>query len=406
MKILVALAILFALRYASAGGHSTSPPDDDLMKKAKKLAQEFIIVDTHIDAPEEMVEKTVNLSIRTKTDFDYVKAKEGGLNCGFMSVYIPASFQQKGGARAYAEKLITMVEGWTTTWPDKFVLARSAADVTAQSTSGKVSLAMGMENGAGIENDLANIKYFYDKGIRYLTLTHSKDNLICDSSYDTTGTWHGLSPFGRKVVEELNRVGIMVDVSHVSDSAFYQVMQISKAPVIASHSSCRFFTPRFERNMSDDMIKLLASRGGVIQISFGSSFISSAYREAEENADKQIAEHLKKVGVFPDSPAGRDYARTYYKKHPVKVVDVSEVAEHIDHVVKLVGVEYVGFGSDFDGVGDSLPVGLKDVSYYPYLIRELLKMGYSDEDIQKFCSGNLLRVWSAVERTAQLLQSR
>ena len=406
MKILITSLILVAIQIASAGEKSNKVPDDDLMKKAKKLAQEFIIVDTHIDAPEEMTEKAVDLSARTKTDFDYVKAKDGGLNCGFMSVYIPASYQEKGGAKAYAEKLITMVEGWITTWPDKFVLARSAADVTAQFSPGKVSLAMGMENGAGLENDLANVKYFYDRGIRYVTLTHSKDNLICDSSYDTTGTWHGLSPFGRKVVEELNRVGIMVDVSHVSDSAFYQVMQISKAPVIASHSSCRYFTPGFERNMSDDMIRLLASRGGVIQINFGSSFISEAYRKAEENADNQIAAHLKKIGVSRESAAGRNYARSYYKKHPVKVANVSEVAQHIDHVVKLVGVDYVGFGSDFDGVGDSLPVGLKDVSYYPYLIRELLKMGYSDEDIQKFCSGNFLRVWSAVERTAQLLQNR
>lgn len=406
MRLLIVSAILFALRCASAGEPPGSQPDDDLMKKAKKLAQELVIVDTHIDAPEQMHEKTENLSTRTKSDFDYVKAKEGGLNCGFMAVYVPASYQQKGGAKAYAEKLIAMVEGWTTTWSDKFVLARSVVDVTTQFTSGKVSLAMGMENAAGIENDLKNIQYFYDKGIRYVTLTHSKDNLICDSSYDTTGTWHGLSAFGRDVIAELNRVGIMVDVSHISDSAFYQVMGVSKAPVIASHSSCRYFTPGFERNMSDDMIKLLASRGGVIQINFGSSFISDAYRNAEGNMDKSIAVHLKAAGISSDDSAGQAYARKYYKKHPVKVADVSEVAKHIDHVVKLVGVDYVGFGSDFDGVGNSLPTGLKDASYYPHLIRELLKMGYRDEDIQKICSGNLLRVWSAVERTARLLQNK
>ncbi len=406
MRLLIVSAILFALHCASAGEYSGNQPDDDLMKKARKLAQEFIVVDTHIDAPEQMLEKPQNLSKRTKSDFDYVKAREGGLNCGFMAVYVPASYQQKGGAKVYAEKLAAMVEGWTTTWSDKFVLARSAADVTAQFTSGKISLAMGMENAAGIEHDLKNIQYFYDRGIRYVTLTHAKDNLICDSSYDTTRTWHGLSAFGRDVIAELNRVGIMVDVSHVSDSAFYQVMQISKAPVIASHSSCRYFTPGFERNMSDDMIKLLASRGGVIQINFGSSFISDAYRKGEENTDKRIADHLKAIHVSPDDSAGRAYARRYYKLHPVKVADVSEVAQHIDHVTKLVGVDYVGFGSDFDGVGNSLPTGLKDVSYYPNLIRELLKMGYRDEDIQKICSGNLLRVWSAVERTAKLLQNR
>ncbi|MBM2841294.1 MAG: Membrane dipeptidase [Bacteroidetes bacterium] len=400
ISLLSGILVSFLLPAAHAGS-----PDDQMMEKAKRLAKEYIIVDTHIDAPERMQEVVEDLSTHSKAQFDYVKAKEGGLSCGFMSIYLSSSYQkEKGKSKALAEKLIAMVERWTTRWPEKFLIARSVADVTAQFKTGKVSLAMGMENGSGIEDNLANVRYFYDKGIRYVTLTHAKDNLICDSSYDTTGTWHGLSPFGRKVVEEMNRVGIMVDISHVSDSAFYQVMRIGKAPAIASHSSCRYFTPGFERNMSDEMIKLLASKGGVIQINFGSSFINNEYRLAERKQTELINDNLKGMGISPEDSLGKEYDKKYREEHPTAFADVSEVAAHIDHVVKLVGVGHVGFGSDFDGVGDSLPTGLKDVSGYPNLIYELLKRGYRDEDIRKICSGNLLRVWSEVERTAKQLQ--
>jgi membrane dipeptidase len=404
---LTAILFLVGRLASSAGDCHQAHPDEDLMAKAKRLAQEFIIVDTHIDAPERMIElkKEEDISVNPKGEFDYVKARKGGLNCGFMSIYIPSSYQRTGGAKPFADTLIAMVEGWATRWPEKFVLARSVADVTAQSKTGKISLAMGMENGVGIEDDLANVRYFYNKGIRYVTLTHAKDNRICDSSYDTTGTWKGLSPFGRKVVEEMNRVGVMVDVSHITDSAFYQVMETSKAPVIASHSSCRYFTPGFERNMSDEMIKLLASRGGVIQINFGSFFINDAYLKYGDSTAKLINEHLKTQGISPTDSVGQEYARKYRKEHPIKSPGVADVAAHIDHVVKLVGVDHVGLGSDFDGVGDNLPIGLKDASCYPNLIHELLKKGYSDDDIQKVCSGNLLRVWTAVENVAKMLQS-
>jgi membrane dipeptidase len=408
MRVVAVIGCLFAGYFVGvSGSDGQGGSDEELLAKAKRLAQEYIIVDTHIDAPERMTElkKEDDLSVNSKGQFDYVKAKGGGLDCGFMSIYIPASYQKTGGAKAFAESLITMVEGWAKRWPDKFVLVCSAADVTAQSATGRVLLAMGMENGAGFENDSSNVQYFYNKGIRYATLTHSKDNLICDSSFDTTGTWKGLSPFGRKIVEEMNRVGIIVDVSHITDSAFYQVMQLTKAPVIASHSSCRYFTPGFERNMSDDMIRVLASRGGVIQINFGSFFITDEYRKYADNMEKVINEHLKANGISPTAAAGKEYARKYRKEHPVRSPDVADVAAHIDHVAKLVGVDFVGLGSDFDGVGDNLPTGLKTVADYPNLIRELLKKGYSDDDIRKICSGNLLRVWAAVENVARMLKS-
>lgn len=258
---------------------------------------------------------------------------------------------------------------------------------------------MGLENGTPIDENLENIDYLYGQGIRYITLTHGTDNHISDSSYDTTRTWNGLSPFGREVVKKMNETGIMVDVSHISDSAFYDVMEFSKAPVIASHSSCRHFTPGFERNMSDDMIRMLAENDGVIQINFGSNFIDSISRQQPTANSDSIAAYLEKHQISNDSPEGKKYAETYIKNNPM-YSNVSAVADHIDHVVELVGVDYVGLGSDFDGVGDTLPDGLKDVSDYPNLIFELLKRGYSEEEIRKICAENVFRVWNTVEEMA------
>lgn len=388
---------------------SAQKPDAEtaLRSKARKLAQQFIIVDTHVDVPFRLRMNWEDISGRTASgDFDYVRAVQGGLNAPFMSVYIPAELEKQGGSKALADTLIDMVESFARKWPSKFALARSAADVTSQFKKNLISLCMGMENGSAIEHDLRNIRHFYDRGIRYITLTHALDNHISDSSYDTTRTFRGLSFFGRRVVEEMNRVGIMVDVSHVSDDAFYEVMNVSEAPVIASHSSCRFFTPGFERNMSDDMIKLLASRGGIIMINFGSSFLSEDYRVREDEGYKEVMAYLKSRNLTYSDPEAQAYIDKYRKEHPITHADVSDVAKHIDHVVKLVGIDYVGLGSDFDGVGDSLPTGLKDVSEYPNIIYELLKRGYSEKDIRKVCGENLLRVWLAIEQRAKELQSR
>ena len=199
----------------------------------------------------------------------------------------------------------------------------------------------------------------------------------------------------------MNRLGMMVDVSHISDDAFRDVLEVSTAPVIASHSSSRHFTPGFERNMGDDMIKALAANGGTIGINFGSSFLVEAIRQGGE----AMSQYLEENGVRPDSDDGREYARRYREKTGLGYADVSDVVAHIDRVVQLAGVDHVGLGSDFDGVGDSLPTGLKDVSFYPNLIYELLKAGYSEEDIAKICSANVLRVWTAVERKAAELQA-
>jgi membrane dipeptidase len=258
-----------------------------------------------------------------------------------------------------------------------------------------------MENGAPIMDDLKNVQYWHDRGIRYITLTHSRDNQICDSSYDTTRTWNGLSPFGRQVVEEMNRVGIMVDVSHVSDSTFYQVVRMTRAPVIASHSSCRAFTPGFERNMSDDMIRALGRNGGVIMINFGSSFLDGEVQTHQEKQREKLQALLAEKNLKYSDEAAKPVIEQFRKENPGLYADVQKVADHVDHVVQLAGVDHVGFGSDFDGVGDSLPTGLKDVSQYPNLIAELLRRGYSEEDVEKICYKNAFRVWRAVEKVAK-----
>jgi membrane dipeptidase len=377
---------------------------EDLGAVADSLAKNIIIVDTHIDVPYRLTEEWEDISKRTsKGDFDYPRAISGGLNAAFMSIYTPAELENKGTSKTTAKNLISLVEDLVKKNPDKFALAYSVADVTKQFNTGVISFPMGMENGSPIEGKIENLKYFYDKGIRYITLAHSKSNHISDSSYDENKRWNGLSPFGKKVVEEMNRLGIMVDISHVSDSAFYQVLEISKAPAIASHSSCRYFTPGWERNMSDEMIKKLAEKGGVIQINFGSSFLKKDIREKSSAVYSYISNYVSRNKLTPKEE--KEFRTKYYAEHNPGYASVKDVVAHIDHVVKLVGIDYVGLGSDFDGVGDSLPEGLKDVSQYPNLIYELLKAGYSEKDIEKICSGNILRVWSEVEKIAEEKQS-
>ena len=374
--------------------------DAALKKQAYELAHKFIITDGHIDVPWRLNDGYEDLSIRTETgDFDYIRAKEGGLDAPFMSIYVPSSYQETGGAKEKADSLIDLVHRIANDHPDKFEVAFSVADVNRIFGDGKIALPMGMENGAPILDDLNNVQYFYDRGIRYITLTHAKDNLICDSSYDTTGTWNGLSPFGREVVKEMNRVGIMVDISHVTDEVINQVMDMTDVPVIASHSSCRYFTPGWERNMGDAEIKRLKDNGGVIQINYGSSFVTQVSQDKRKANSEKIEAYAKKNGLEDNDETFIAYAKKVNEENPM-YADITEVVDHIDRVVKLAGIDHVGIGSDYDGVGDSLPYGLKDVASYPNLIFHLLKRGYSEEDIEKICYKNIWRVWSAVERAA------
>jgi membrane dipeptidase len=395
-RIIVFLAITSVATGCTAESEFPYMPDPSLREQALTLARQTIIVDGHVDIPYRLTELDEDISQRTERgDFDYVRAVEGGLDAPFMSIYIPSSYQETGGAMEKADSLIDMVYGFEEKWPDKFAVALSPDDIERNFEAGLISLPMGMENGAPIGDDLSRLEYFHDRGIRYITLTHATDNLISDSSYDTTSTWNGLSPFGREVVAEMNRLGIMVDISHVSDSAFYQVLEVTRAPIIASHSSCRYFTPGWERNMSDDMIRRLGQNGGVIMISFGSSFLDDSYRQRRESSQVHIREYLREQGLDPSHPDAERYITDYMAEH-VGYADLSHVVAHIEHAVSIAGIDHVGLGSDFDGVGDTLPTGLKDASEMPNLVYALLEKGYSEEDIRKILSGNILRVWREV----------
>ena len=374
---------------------------------AEQIAQDSLILDSHIDVPYRLWRQHLegleidDISGSTEGDFDFIRARKGGLNVPFFSIYLPASTQEDGTSHQMANELIDMVEDIVTLYPKKFILINSVADLGSITKKNIVGIALGMENGAPIQGDLSRVQYYFDRGIRYITLTHSKTNHISDSSYDENIQWHGLSEFGKSLIEEMNKVGIMVDISHVNDEAFYQAIELSQVPVIASHSSLRHFTPGFERNVDDAMLSKLAEKGGVIQINFGSSFIS-----------KRPRDYLVKMNSFLESRLGqnleeiseqdiRETRSEFIANNPYPYASLDEVLDHFDRVVQLVGIDHVGIGSDYDGVGDTLPIGLKDVSTYPALIQGLLERGYSRKDIQKILGGNLIRVWKEVEEYAE-----
>lgn len=390
------LSLLIAAFLALGSTQSLAEDVPTPSEEANNIAQETIIIDGHIDVPYRVHRKWVDVSVATEGgDFDYPRAKQGGLNAPFMSIYVPASLDNTDESTAVAHQLIDLVEAMVYRSPEKFAIAKTVADVQAQFEKGLISLPMGMENGSPVQGSMDNLHSFYERGIRYITLAHSLSNHISDSSYDLRRQWNGLSPFGKELIVEMNNLGIMVDISHVSDKAFYQAVEISKVPVIASHSSLRKYTPGFERNMNDDMVKKLGENGGVIMINFGSSFVSKETQDWRNNLTKQKNKLIEELGK--DSPEVKAFDEKYRNENPFPYSTLSQVLDHIDHVVALIGIDHVGIGSDYDGVGDSLPVGLKDVSTYPNLVQGMLDRGYSRADIEKVLSGNFLRVWSAVE---------
>ncbi|WP_337872431.1 dipeptidase [Ignavibacterium sp.] len=375
--------------------------DSALLLKANELAKEITIVDTHIDLPDWLYDEWFDVSVKSDYgEFDFERAIEGGLNVAYMSIYTSPNLEAQGKSKLKADSLIKLVEIMEQLWPDKFKIIKNVSEIKKLNQQEKILLALGMENGSPIEGSLDNLREFYSKGIRYITLAHYKSNHICDSANDPERKWNGLSPFGEEVVKEMNRLGIMIDVSHISDSTFYDILKLSKAPVIASHSCCRFFTPGFERNISDDMIIELAKSGGVAQIAFAGFFLREDINQKYLAGEEQIKEHLKNYNITPGTDSAWQYESQYWTENPVGSATVEDVANHIDHIVKLVGVDYVGIGSDFNGVGDHLPFGLEDVSKYPNLIYELLKRGYSENDIRKIFGENLIRVWEKVEEVS------
>lgn len=391
-----------ALSAFSFGCQSAKTAHDKYLRRALALLETTPIVDTHIDFPWYLVEHgkfgkpgSTALALRNpEGNFDWERAKKGGVYGPFMSIYIPAKHQNEPGrSRQLADSLIDLVHAIARDYPDKFALVARADEVLTNFKKGIVSLPMGIENGSPIEK-IEDVAYFHRRGVRYITLAHSRDNHICDSSYDTLHTNQGLSEFGRAVVREMNRLGVMVDVSHLSDQAIVDILDVATKPLIATHSACRHFTPTFERNLPDSLIIAIARTGGVVQVPFSQSFLGEEVRlkwraARKEREERKIPEMgLEAVNFFEEY--GQKHGEPFW-------ISVREVADHIDHIKKLVGIDYIGLGSDFDGVGYTLPKDLNDVSKVPNLLAELFRRGYTDEEVRKICSENVLRVWRANE---------
>lgn len=372
---------------------------------SRALAQDAVIVDTHIDAPGELRGAWRDLVTDTDREFDWPKAQTGGLDVAFMSIYTSPVQDADDTAYHAANQQIDAMWALAARAPEKFVVLTSPRDIAKLAKPGRVLLPLGMENGAPIGDDLSKLTFFFDRGIRYITLAHSAANRLSDSSYGAERKWNGLSPFGREVVAEMNRLGIMVDVSHLSDPAALEAVKLSRVPVVATHSGMRHFTPGFERNVSDDVAKAIAAKGGVVQITFGTGFVNpkaAADMQAkfrERAALQKRNEAAKASGRAVEDEAA--WSKAWDASHPVPTTEMQAVVDQIVYAVKLLGADHVGIGSDFDGVGGELPNGLRTVADYPNLIAGLQRAGMSDGDIRKVLGSNLLRVWTAVEDGAK-----
>lgn len=386
---------LLGLALLSATTHAA-----DATPAARKLAQDAVIVDTHIDSPTELMKQWKDLGEAQSAEFDYPKARAGGLDVAFMSIYTSPGQDDDGSAWNIANRMIDAVDSLALRHPDKFAILRSPRDVDRLRANDRVLLPMGMENGAPIGDDLKQLEFFFQRGVRYITLAHSANNRIADSSYAMDKRWKGLSPFGREVVSEMNRLGMMIDVSHLSDDAARQAIDLSRAPVIASHSALRHFTPGFERNLSDDLAKAIAAKGGVIQIPFGNAFVDPASAAQTQAYFAAYADFERARAAGRTTRTVAEFDAEWDKTHPPLPVGIDAVLDQIDYGVKLVGIDHIGIGSDFDGVGGALPQGLKTVADFPNLVAGLQARKYSDADIRKILGGNLLRAWTAIEAAA------
>ncbi len=378
---------LVAALVFSAGADESTAADD-----------EFLIVDTHIDTPYRNWRNELNIFDGTNTgQFDLPRAQQGGVSVAFMSIYTPASAAEEGTSKSIALDQIAWVHE-TAESSDEIEIATCVADVRRLHKEGVIAFAFGLENGSPLEGDPANMKAFADLGIRYVTLAHSRSNEFSDSSYDENEPLQGLSEAGRELVREMNRQGIMIDISHLTDKAAWQVLEISESPVLATHSSLRHFIPGFHRNIPDDLVIALKENGGVVHINFGSSFVSNESRQWRTKFDAALAEVTEASELT--SEQRRAFYDDYVEANPYPFATVATVADHIDRVVEIAGVDFVGLGSDFDGVGDTLPIGLKDASMFPNLIDELRDRDYDDEALRKILGENAMRVWEANEAIA------
>ena len=432
-------ALVFALTFAANGGSFSQSLHDAAQirslaseplqesnaaqrARAERLHRQAIVIDTHNDITSPLLENGFDLgmagddpSAKLKTHTDLRRMKQGGLDAEFFAVYVGKEFVKKtpaegGGAARRALDVIDVVYEQVRRHPDSLEMAFTADDIRNVSSRGKIAALMGIEGGHAIEDSLAALRMFYKLGVRYMTLTHTNTNNWADSSGDAddpkVNHHNGLSPFGREVVREMNRIGMMVDVSHVSDKTFYDVIEATAAPVIASHSSARALA-NHPRNMTDDMLKAVGKNGGVVMVNFYDGFLDPAKAEITKR-NQALQSQLEKQ--YPGDPKRVEAELQKLQsanppaKPPVKT-PLSVLIDHIDHIARIAGVDNVGIGSDFDGVPfTGLPEGMEDVSKLPNITIELMKRGYSDADIKKVLGENFLRVMAAVERVSRELR--
>jgi membrane dipeptidase len=408
MRRILALLCVSSCVFAAAVLFARPGKADDIAERARKLHFSSIILDTHDDTTQRFFSKDFSLAKRNPDGhIDIPRMREGGMNGIFFSIWIDGRIR---GAPAVQKALdqIDAVHENVRKFSSDLVFARTAEEVRRAHAQGKIAALMGVEGGHMIGNDIRIVRVFADLGVRYMTLTHFYNDEWADSSTDKPAH-NGLTDFGKDVVREMNRQGMMVDISHVSDKTFYDALEVSKAPLIASHSSCRMLC-NHPRDMSDDMIKALAAKGGVIQINYEMTFIDQAYKDAYDKETGGVVQHLSELTKNcnnEEACIAREMLKLRQRLTSAgKLPHVSweRIVDHIDHAVKLVGADHVGLGSDFDGA--DMPEGLEDCSKLPKITEALLRRGYSENDIRKILGENTLRVMEQSERVSREMQAQ
>jgi membrane dipeptidase len=381
---------------------------DDISERAKKLHFSSIVLDTHDDTTQRFFSKDYDIGKRNPDGHvDIPRMREGGMNGIFFSIWIDGRIMGPPAVQKALDQIDAVHEN-VRKYSKDLVLCRTAAEVREAHKQGKIAALIGVEGGHMIGNDIRVLRMFGDLGVRYMTLSHFYNDEWADSSTDKP-VHNGLTDFGKDIVREMNRQGIMVDISHVSDKTFYDALEVSKAPLIASHSSCRALCNHV-RDMSDDMIKALAAKGGVIQINYERSFIDQAYKDASEKLTGGVVAQFdlfKKECGDDQECFGRKMAEQQKKattEGKLPHVSWERIIDHIDHAVKLAGADHVGLGSDFDGA--DMPEGMEDCTKLPKITEALMRKGYSDEDIRKILGGNTLRVMEQTEKVSRELQAQ
>jgi membrane dipeptidase len=368
-----------------------------------EIHRRAIAIDLHADTTQRLVDERVDLTQRLPDGhLDAVRMKEGGLDAQFFSIWVEPELFGGGGPRAIkrADDQIEAVRALAEKHPETWELAMSVADIRRIAAAGKLGALMGLEGGYAIDEQIENVERYYRVGVRYMSPTWTDSLSWAGSSGDEVGKTRGLNDFGRAVVREMNRLGMMVDVSHVSDKTFWDIIDTSTRPVIATHSACRAIVDE-PRNLTDEMIVALAKAGGVVNVIFYPAFLEPGWNEKKKQVDIEIAPLVQRAsnqekGDVAHKKIARDRVRREEFLKRLPPVSVARIVDHIDHIVKLVGIDHVGIGSDFDGI-QAVPTDLKSVADLPNLTAELLRRGYSEGDIDKILGGNMLRVMEEVE---------